>query len=84
MRLITTAELQGLPPTTKYLFDNGLKVILCQRGEAPIACIEIWYDVGSKYEVIGKTGLAHLFEHLMFSQTKNNKQGVFDLSLIHI
>jgi zinc protease len=55
----------------KYRLENGLDVILHVDHRVPIAHIEIWYKVGSKDEVAGKTGFAHLFEHIMFQGTKH-------------
>ena len=49
-----------------YELDNGLNVILSEDHSSPIVQVNIWYDVGSKDELPGKTGFAHLFEHLMF------------------
>jgi predicted Zn-dependent peptidase len=45
---------------------NGLRLIVAEDHLAPVAAINLWYDVGSKHEVAGKTGFAHLFEHVMF------------------
>jgi predicted Zn-dependent peptidase len=46
--------------------DNGLRVIVSPEAAAPIAAVNLWYDVGSRHEPDGQTGFAHLFEHLMF------------------
>ncbi|RME28282.1 MAG: insulinase family protein [Deltaproteobacteria bacterium] len=53
-------------PFEKYELDNGLDVILAEDHSVPFVQVNIWYDVGSKDEVPGRTGFAHLFEHLMF------------------
>ncbi|MBA3236317.1 MAG: insulinase family protein, partial [Chloroflexi bacterium] len=45
---------------------NGLRVIVAEDHLAPVVAVNLWYDVGSKHEVAGKTGFAHLFEHVMF------------------
>ena len=45
---------------------NGLRLIISEDHLAPVAAVNIWYNVGSKHEVAGKTGFAHLFEHVMF------------------
>ena len=45
---------------------NGLRLIVAEDHLAPVAAVNIWYNVGSKHEVAGKTGFAHLFEHVMF------------------
>jgi len=54
-----------------YRLDNGLEVVLHADHRVPIAHIEIWYKVGSKDEAKGKTGFAHLFEHMMFQGSKH-------------
>ena len=55
----------------KYRLPNGLDVILHVEHRVPIVHVEVWYKVGSKDEVAGKTGFAHLFEHMMFQGTKH-------------
>jgi zinc protease len=56
---------------TEYTLDNGLRLVVHEDNKAPIVAINVWYHVGSKNEKRGKTGLAHLFEHLMFNGTEN-------------
>ena len=58
-------------PYTKFVLDNGLTVLVHEDHKAPIVAINTWYHVGSKNEKPGKTGFAHLFEHLMFSGSEN-------------
>ena len=58
-------------PHTIYKLKNGLTVIVHEDHKAPIAAVSVWYNVGSKDEPKGKTGFAHLFEHLMFNGTEN-------------
>ena len=53
-------------PYTKAVLDNGLTVIVHKDNKAPVVAVNIWYHVGSKNERPGRTGFAHLFEHLMF------------------
>ncbi len=65
----------------RYRLDNGLTVLLLVDSSAPVACYHTWFKVGSRHEKPGKTGLAHLFEHLMFNETENLKAGVFDRKL---
>jgi zinc protease len=55
----------------EFRLDNGLRVILHEDHTTPIVAVKIWYHVGSKNEVPGRTGFAHLFEHLMFQGSKN-------------
>ena len=54
-------------PYTKFVLSNGLTVLVHEDHKAPIVAVNTWYHVGSKNEKPGKTGFAHLFEHLMFS-----------------
>jgi len=58
-------------PVEKYNLNNGFEVILFEKRELPFVSINIWYKVGSANEIRGKTGLAHLFEHMMFQGSKN-------------
>ena len=51
--------------------DNGLRVIVAEDHLAPVVAVNLWYDVGSKHEVAGKTGFAHLFEHVMFQGSRH-------------
>ena len=55
----------------KYTLSNGLEVILHNISSLPIVAINLWYKVGSANEREGKTGLAHLFEHMMFQGSEN-------------
>jgi zinc protease len=58
-------------PFQKFVLDNGLTVIVHEDHKAPIVAVNIWYHVGSKNEKPGKTGFAHLFEHLMFGGSEH-------------
>ncbi len=58
-------------PFEKYELDNGLDVILALDSSVPIVQVNVWYGVGSRDEVAGRTGFAHLFEHLMFNGSQN-------------
>ena len=62
----------------KVQFKNGLKLLILKDPSSPTFAYQTWFNVGSRNEVIGKTGLAHLFEHMMFKGTKNHKEGEFD------
>ena len=65
---------------TEHRLDNGLRVVLSEDHLTPVAAVCLWYGVGSRQEVEGRTGLAHLFEHLMFqgsAQVRGN--GHFEL-----
>jgi zinc protease len=65
------AEPGSLIPFEKFSLDNGLTVIVHTDRKAPIVAVNVWYHVGSKNEKPGKTGFAHLFEHLMFQGTEH-------------
>ena len=56
---------------TDERLPNGLRLIIAEDHLAPVVGVNIWYDVGSKHEVPGKTGFAHLFEHIMFQGSRN-------------
>jgi zinc protease len=58
-------------PYTKFVLTNGLTVLVHEDHKTPIVAVNTWYHVGSKNEKLGKTGFAHLFEHLMFSGSDN-------------
>lgn len=64
-------------PYTKYVLDNGLTLLVHEDHKAPIVAVNVWYHVGSKNEVAGKTGFAHLFEHLMFNGSEHYNDDYF-------
>ncbi|MDB4977796.1 MAG: Protease precursor [Myxococcaceae bacterium] len=66
---------------TRYVLENGLKLLLLKDPSAPVVSYHTWFGVGSRHETPGKTGLAHLFEHLMFNETENLPKGEFDRTL---
>ena len=66
-------------PYTQYTLDNGLRLLVHVDEKAPIAAVNVWYHVGSKDEKDGKTGFAHLFEHLMFNGSENYDDDWFNL-----
>jgi zinc protease len=68
-------------PYRLFTLPNGLTVILHQDRSVPVVAINVWYHVGSANERRGRTGFAHLFEHLMFEGSKNVKEGEFDTLL---
>ncbi len=65
----------------QFTLGNGLRVLVLPDHTAPVVSYHTWFRVGSRDEVRGKTGLAHLFEHLMFNETKNLPAGTFDRRL---
>lgn len=58
-------------PLTQFKLSNGLRVILCEDHAVPVVSVAIYYDVGSRNEKLGRTGFAHLFEHMMFQGSEN-------------
>ena len=64
-------------PFTKFVLDNGLTLIVHEDHKAPVVAVNIWYHVGSKNEQFGKTGFAHLFEHLMFNGSEHFNDDYF-------
>ncbi len=58
-------------PIERHVLANGLRVILSRDDRAPVVAVNLWYDVGSKHEHPGKTGFAHLFEHMMFQGSEH-------------
>ena len=65
-------------PYTEFTLPNGLHVILHRDTSVPVVAINVWYHVGSASEKPGRTGFAHLFEHLMFEGSKHVPEGSFD------
>jgi zinc protease len=65
-------------PYTEFTLPNGLHVILHRDASVPTVSVNVWYHVGSGSEKPGRTGFAHLFEHLMFEGSKNVPEGAFD------
>ena len=62
---------------TRHTLANGLDVLVHEDHDCPIVAVNVWYHVGSKNEVPGRTGFAHLFEHLMFEGSQHHDKGYF-------
>jgi zinc protease len=58
-------------PFSQFSLDNGLRVVLSEDHSAPVVAVAVYYDVGSRNEIRGRTGFAHLFEHMMFQGSQN-------------
>ena len=58
-------------PFERHVLDNGLRIVLSQDRATPVAAVNLWYGVGSRNEREGRTGFAHLFEHMMFQGSKH-------------
>jgi zinc protease len=59
------------------LLSNGMKVLLVEMPKAPVATVQVWYKVGSRNEVMGRAGLSHMLEHMMFKGTAKYPKGSF-------
>ncbi len=68
-------------PHEVHTLDNGLRVIVHEDPSVPLVAVNVWYHVGSKNERPGRTGFAHLFEHLMFEGSAHAPEGMFDTLL---
>jgi zinc protease len=85
--LLLPASLMAQPhaplqlPYTQFTLPNGLHVILHEDHSTPIVSVNVWYHVGSAREKTGRTGFAHLFEHLMFTGSGHVPDGAFDTLL---
>jgi zinc protease len=80
MTTLVPAQKNDKLPKLKYeefRLKNGLRVIMHQDKSTPIVAVNLWYHVGSKNEVVGRTGFAHLFEHMMFQGSKNYNDDYF-------
>ena len=65
-------------PFRKHVLGNGLQVVIHEDHDCPIVAVNVWYHVGSKNEVPGRTGFAHLFEHLMFEGSAHHDSRYFE------
>ena len=68
----------GRTRVERYRLGNGLQVLVWEDHAAPVFAYQTWFRVGSRHERPGRTGMAHLFEHLMFKATKNHPEGELD------
>ena len=74
LSLSAIAQVKVAPMNIKQrTLPNGLKVVSMQDNSSPTIAIHVWYNVGGKNDPQGKSGFAHMFEHLMFKSTKNMK-----------
>lgn len=67
-------------PYTRYVLKNGLTLLVHEDHKAPIVAVNIWYHVGAKDEPRGRSGFAHLFEHLMFNGSENHNDDFFKVT----
>ena len=72
------AASEALIPYEEFTLPNGLRVVVHTDRKAPVVAVNIWYHVGSKDEPAGRSGFAHLFEHLMFNGSENHRGEYFE------
>ncbi|MFM8552624.1 MAG: M16 family metallopeptidase [Nitrospiraceae bacterium] len=65
----------------EYVLANGLKVLLVESPKAPVVTVQIWYKVGSRNEIMGRAGLSHMLEHMMFKGTPKMGKGLFSKTI---
>lgn len=65
----------------EFVLSNGMKVLLVEVPKAPVATIQVWYKVGSRNEVMGRAGLSHMLEHMMFKGTNRYPNGTFSRTI---
>jgi zinc protease len=76
--LVTLGQVRDIDiPHKKFVLKNGLTLLVHEDRKAPIVAVNVWYHVGSKNEKPGKTGFAHLFEHLMFNGSEHFNDDYF-------
>jgi len=76
MVLVPTAQAQQVP-VTRYVLENGMEVVVIEDHRAPIVTQMVWYRVGAADEPVGKSGIAHFLEHLMFKGTEAVPDAIF-------
>ena len=74
---ISLMSLPAFAELTTYELDNGMQIVVKEDHRAPVVVHQVWYRVGSTYEISGKTGISHMLEHMMFKGTKTYKPGEF-------
>ena len=80
-RVAHGTAIEGAPELHKYVFANGLKLLVLPDDRNPVASLRIMLNAGSNRERLGATGLAHFFEHMMFRKTKGADEGTYDRTL---
>ena len=78
---LSSQDVQISVPYTQFKLDNGLNVIFHEDHTIPVVSVNVWYHVGSGREKPGRTGFAHLFEHIMFEGSAHAPEGMFDIWL---
>jgi zinc protease len=79
--LATFPTTAGAVTVREEILTNGLKVLLVEVPKAPVVTVQIWYKVGSRNEMMGRTGLSHMLEHMMFKGTAKHPKGTFSKTI---
>lgn len=74
--VFVTAPAQAVDPQ-EFVLSNGMRVLIAEVPKAPVATVQVWYKVGSRNEVMGRAGLSHMLEHMMFKGTSKYPKGMF-------
>ena len=81
MAVLAGSTSVGASEVQEFTLSNGMKVLLREVPKAPVATVQIWYKVGSRDEVMGRAGLSHMLEHMMFKGTPKNPKGTFSRTI---
>ncbi|HJT21437.1 MAG TPA: pitrilysin family protein [Nitrospira sp.] len=76
LSLCSVQSTQAFDPH-EYILSNGMKALIVEVPKAPVATVQVWYKVGSRNEVMGRAGLSHMLEHMMFKGTNRYPKGSF-------
>lgn len=74
--LLTAPTAQAADPK-EFSLSNGMKVLIVEVPKAPVVTVQVWYKVGSRHELMGRAGLSHMLEHMMFNGTARYPKGMF-------
>lgn len=75
------AQPRPAPAVQEFTLANGLKVLILEVHKAPVASVQVWYRVGSRNELMGRAGLSHMLEHMMFKGTTRYPKGTFSRTI---
>ena len=78
--LLTPLQTEAAP-VQEFDLANGLKVLILESPKAPVVTVQVWYRVGSRNEVMGRAGLSHMLEHMMFKGTARYPKGTFSRTI---
>ncbi len=79
--LLSSLATADSPRVQEHILSNGMKVLLVEEPKAPVITVQIWYKVGSRNEIMGRAGLSHMLEHMMFKGTQKHGKGEFSKTI---